>query len=237
MINLECKDWSENIESDKKPIILDVRTNEDFVEKSIPGAILANILEPSEFMQVVEKLEKSQTIMLGKTNMDEFAMGSSNETSFFGKVKNPINSLKSPGGSSGGSAAAVKANMCAFATGTDTGGSIRQPASFCGITGIKPTYGRVSRWGMIAFASSLDQAGIFAKSALDSAIALEIISGFDEKDSTSINKEVPNLKNETFPSVSLSVKNPVSSKVLIFMVALQILSNIGILYFLYLGME
>ena len=146
---------------------------------------------------VVEKLEKSQTIMLGKTNMDEFAMGSSNETSFFGKVKNPINSLKSPGGSSGGSAAAVKANMCAFATGTDTGGSIRQPASFCGITGIKPTYGRVSRWGMIAFASSLDQAGIFAKSALDSAIALEIISGFDEKDSTSINKEVPNLKNET----------------------------------------
>ena len=147
--------------------------------------MLENFISPYS-STVFEKLENSKTIMLGKTNMDEFAMGSSNETSFFGKVKNPINPLKSPGGSSGGSAAAVKANLCAFATGTD-GGSIRQPASFCGITGIKPTYGRVSRWGMIAFASSLDQAGIFAKSALDSAIALEIISGFDEKDSTSIN--------------------------------------------------
>ena len=140
--------------------------------------------------------------------MDEFAMGSSNETSFFGKVKNPINPLKSPGGSSGGSAAAVKANLCAFATGTDTGGSIRQPASFCGITGIKPTYGRVSRWGMIAFASSLDQAGIFAKSALDSAIALEIISGFDEKDSTSINSKVPNLKEETTSKMEHSIGVP-----------------------------
>ena len=158
--------------------------------------MLENFISPYS-STVFEKLEKSKTIMLGKTNMDEFAMGSSNETSFFGKVKNPINPRKSPGGSSGGSAAAVKANLCAFATGTDTGGSIRQPASFCGVTGIKPTYGRVSRWGMIAFASSLDQAGIFAKSALDSAIALEIISGFDEKDSTSINKKVPNLKKET----------------------------------------
>ena len=158
--------------------------------------MLENFISPYS-STVFEKLEKSKTIMLGKTNMDEFAMGSSNETSFFGKVKNPINPRKSPGGSSGGSAAAVKANLCAFATGTDTGGSIRQPASFCGVTGIKPTYGRVSRWGMIAFASSLDQAGIFAKSALDSAIALEIISGFDKKDSTSINKKVPNLKKET----------------------------------------
>ena len=158
--------------------------------------MLENFISPYS-STVFEKLEKSKTIMLGKTNMDEFAMGSSNETSFFGKVKNPINPRKSPGGSSGGSAAAVKANLCAFATGTDTGGSIRQPASFCGVTGIKPTYGRVSRWGMIAFASSLDQAGIFAKSALDSAIALEIISGFDEKDSTSINKKVPDLKKET----------------------------------------
>ena len=158
--------------------------------------MLENFISPYS-STVFEKLEKSRTIMLGKTNMDEFAMGSSNETSFFGKVKNPVNPFKSPGGSSGGSAAAVKANLCAFATGTDTGGSIRQPASFCGVTGIKPTYGRVSRWGMIAFASSLDQAGIFAKSALDSAIALEIISGFDEKDSTSINKKVPDLKKET----------------------------------------
>ena len=169
--------------------------------------MLENFISPYS-STVFEKLENSKTIMLGKTNMDEFAMGSSNETSFFGKVKNPINLLKSPGGSSGGSAAAVKANLCAFATGTDTGGSIRQPASFCGITGIKPTYGRVSRWGMIAFASSLDQAGIFAKSALDSAIALEIISGFDEKDSTSINSKVPNLKEETTSKMEHSIGVP-----------------------------
>ena len=169
--------------------------------------MLENFISPYS-STVFEKLENSKTIMLGKTNMDEFAMGSSNETSFFGKVKNPINPLKSPGGSSGGSAAAVKANLCAFATGTDTGGSIRQPASFCGITGIKPTYGRVSRWGMIAFASSLDQAGIFARSALDSAIALEIISGFDEKDSTSINSKVPNLKEETTSKMEHSIGVP-----------------------------
>ena len=169
--------------------------------------MLENFISPYS-STVFEKLENSKTIMLGKTNMDEFAMGSSNETSFFGKVKNPINPLKSPGGSSGGSAAAVKANLCAFATGTDTGGSIRQPASFCGITGIKPTYGRVSRWGMIAFASSLDQAGIFARSALDSAIALEIISGFDEKDSTSINSKVPNLKEETISNMEHSIGVP-----------------------------
>ena len=169
--------------------------------------MLENFISPYS-STVFEKLDNSKTIMLGKTNMDEFAMGSSNETSFFGKVKNPINPLKSPGGSSGGSAAAVKANLCAFATGTDTGGSIRQPASFCGITGIKPTYGRVSRWGMIAFASSLDQAGIFAKSALDSAIALEIISGFDEKDSTSINSKVPNLKEETTSKMEHSIGVP-----------------------------
>ena len=169
--------------------------------------MLENFISPYS-STVFEKLENSKTIMLGKTNMDEFAMGSSNETSFFGKVKNPINPLKSPGGSSGGSAAAVKANLCAFATGTDTGGSIRQPASFCGITGIKPTYGRVSRWGMIAFASSLDQAGIFARSALDSAIALEIISGFDEKDSTSINSKVPNLKEEATSEMEHSIGVP-----------------------------
>ena len=158
--------------------------------------MLENFISPYS-STVYEKLDRAGTVMLGKTNMDEFAMGSSNETSYFGNVKNPIENTKSPGGSSGGSAAAVKANLCAFATGTDTGGSIRQPASFCGITGIKPTYGRVSRWGMIAFASSLDQAGVFTKTALDAAVALEMISGFDKKDYTSIDSEVSNLKYVT----------------------------------------
>ena len=157
--------------------------------------MLENFVPPYS-STVYEKLFNSGTINLGKTNMDEFAMGSSNETSFFGNVLNPIDPERVPGGSSGGSASAVAAKLCSFATGTDTGGSIRQPAAFCGITGIKPTYGRVSRWGMIAFASSLDQGGIFARSALDASIALENISGFDEKDSTSINKKAPSFYNE-----------------------------------------
>jgi len=157
--------------------------------------MLENFISPYS-STVYEKLFNSGTVNLGKTNMDEFAMGSSNETSFYGNVLNPIDHERVPGGSSGGSAAAVAARLCSFATGTDTGGSIRQPAAFCGITGIKPTYGRVSRWGMIAFASSLDQGGIFANSALDAAIALENISGFDNKDSTSLNKRVPSFFNE-----------------------------------------
>ena len=140
---------------------------------------------------VVERLDAAGVVMLGKTNMDEFAMGSSNETSWYGPVKNPWDETRVPGGSSGGSAAAVAARLCAAATGTDTGGSIRQPAALCGLTGLKPTYGRVSRWGMIAFASSLDQAGPMTRSAEDAALLLQAMAGFDPKDSTSAREPVP----------------------------------------------
>jgi len=140
---------------------------------------------------VVERFGQAGSVMLGKLNMDEFAMGSSNETSFYGPVRNPWDTGTVPGGSSGGSAAAVAARLTPGATGTDTGGSIRQPASFCGITGIKPTYGRVSRWGMIAFASSLDQAGPMARTAEDCALMLQVMAGFDPRDSTCLDSPVP----------------------------------------------
>lgn len=149
--------------------------------------MLHNFVSPYN-ATVVEKFNAAGAVTLGKTNMDEFAMGSSNETSHFGPVRNPWDTEYVPGGSSGGSAAAVAADLCAMATGTDTGGSIRQPAAFSGITGLKPSYGRISRWGMIAFASSLDQAGPLAKSAKDAALMLNVMAGLDPKDSTSIDK-------------------------------------------------
>ena len=160
------------------------------VRTSCGSRMLDDFISPYD-ATVVERLSGAGVVMLGKTNMDEFAMGSSNETSFYGPVRNPWNRSKVPGGSSGGSAAAMAARLCAAATGTDTGGSIRQPAALCGITGIKPTYGRVSRYGMIAFASSLDQAGPMAASAEDAALMLQAMAGFDLRDSTSMQQQVP----------------------------------------------
>ena len=162
----------------------------DGVKTTCGSKMLDNFISPYD-ATVVDKMKRAGVVMLGKTNMDEFAMGSSNETSFYGAVKNPWNTQAVPGGSSGGSAASVAARLTPAATGTDTGGSIRQPAALCGISGLKPTYGRVSRYGMIAFASSLDQAGPMAQTAEDCALLLNAMSGFDEKDSTSLEKEVP----------------------------------------------
>ena len=158
--------------------------------------ILDNFIPPYE-STVTANLLNDGAVFLGKLNMDEFAMGGSNETSYFGPVINPWSKDKNlvPGGSSGGSAAAVAANMCAGATATDTGGSIREPAAFCGCVGIKPTYGRCSRYGIVAFASSLDQAGPIAKDVRDSAILLQSMAGFDEKDSTSYNQQVPDFES------------------------------------------
>jgi aspartyl-tRNA(Asn)/glutamyl-tRNA(Gln) amidotransferase subunit A len=157
---------------------------------SCGSKMLANFIAPYN-AAVVERFNAAGTVTLGKTNMDEFAMGSSNETSHFGVVRNPWDAERVPGGSSGGSAAAVAADLCPMATGTDTGGSIRQPAAFCGITGFKPSYGRVSRWGMIAFASSLDQAGPLCKSAEDAALMMNVMAGPDPRDSTCVDSPAP----------------------------------------------
>jgi aspartyl-tRNA(Asn)/glutamyl-tRNA(Gln) amidotransferase subunit A len=162
----------------------------DGVRTSCGSRMLDNFIAPYD-ATVVARLKAAGGVMLGKANMDEFAMGSSSETSFYGAVRNPWDTTKIPGGSSGGSAAALAARLAVFTTGTDTGGSIRQPAALTGVTGLKPTYGRVSRYGMIAFASSLDQAGVFALSAADAARVLQVMAGFDPLDSTSVDVPVP----------------------------------------------
>lgn len=178
------------------------------VKTSCGSKMLDNFIAPYDATSV-SKLKNAGTIMLGKTNMDEFAMGSSNETSYYGAVRNPWNTECVPGGSSGGSAAAIAARLAPAATGTDTGGSIRQPAAVCGITGLKPTYGLVSRFGMIAFASSLDQGGPMAVSAADCALMLQHMAGFDPKDSTSVEHQVPNYtKNLNDPIKNLRIGIP-----------------------------
>jgi aspartyl-tRNA(Asn)/glutamyl-tRNA(Gln) amidotransferase subunit A len=160
------------------------------VKTSCGSKMLDNFISPYD-ATVVHKFNQAGCVMLGKTNMDEFAMGSSNETSFYGPVQNPWQENTVPGGSSGGSASAVAARLAPMATGTDTGGSIRQPAALTGITGLKPTYGRVSRYGMIAFASSLDQGGPMTRTAEDAALCMNVMAGFDPKDSTSLDLPVP----------------------------------------------
>jgi len=168
---------------------------------SCGSKILSNFIAPYN-ATVVERLNQAGMVTLGKTNMDEFAMGSSNESSWYGPVHNPWAEDCVPGGSSGGSAAAVAARLAPIATGTDTGGSIRQPAAFCGLTGLKPSYGRVSRYGMIAFASSLDQGGVLAQDARDAAMLLQVMAGHDPRDSTSVNRPVPDFTTQLGQSIT-----------------------------------
>jgi len=187
----------ENLSNDKILKGIPIAVKDLFCTKNMPTTAASKILEnfkPTYESFVTQKLLNQGSFFVGKTNLDEFAMGSATNTSYFGNTINPLsanNNPLAPGGSSGGSAAAVAADLCLGATGTDTGGSIRQPASFCGVVGIKPTYGLCSRWGIAAFASSLDQAGVFSKNVTDASILLEEIAGHDQRDSTSSDVTIP----------------------------------------------